>query len=128
LVAYSFQSRFAEKIISGAKRQTIRSIGKRRHARPGETLQLYTGMRTRQCRKIGEAVCSRVNSIKIFFDPPRVVIDDWAPCELPDELEAFAQSDGFENWADMEAFWNDAHGLEPFAGVLIQWSKDADQA
>ena len=27
----------------------------RRHARPGEQLQLFTGMRTRQCRLIGRA-------------------------------------------------------------------------
>lgn len=47
------------------KRQTIRAIGKRRHARPGETLQLYTAMRTKQCEKIGEARCIAVLPIRI---------------------------------------------------------------
>ena len=53
MVAYSLKPRFIPPILSGAKRQTIRAISRRRHAIPGETLQLYTGMRTKQCRLIG---------------------------------------------------------------------------
>lgn len=45
MVAYSFQKRFVEPIRSGRKRQTIRA-DRKRHARPGEVLQLYSGMRT----------------------------------------------------------------------------------
>lgn len=50
--AYNFQKQFAPLVESGQKRQTIRAIGKRRHARPGESLQLYTGQRTKACRKL----------------------------------------------------------------------------
>lgn len=74
MVAYSFKKRFVDPIRVGLssvslsfdcqpKRQTIRSIGKRRHARPGETLQLYTAMRTKQCRKIGDARCMGVEGV-----------------------------------------------------------------
>lgn len=46
MVAYNFQARFAAAIEAGEKAITIRSIGRRRHARNGERLQLYTGQRT----------------------------------------------------------------------------------
>ena len=48
VVALNFKQQFIPPILSGAKRQTIRAIGRRRHAIPGETLQLYTGMRTKR--------------------------------------------------------------------------------
>ena len=51
MVAYSFKSQFEEPIVAREKRQTVRGFRKR-HARPGEPIQLYVGMRTRNCRKI----------------------------------------------------------------------------
>lgn len=138
MVAYSFRPRFVDAIRSGLgnyehidgmiprpKRQTIRAVGKRRHARAGEMLQLYTGMRTRQCKKIGEARCTRVNSIVLFFIQPAVKIDDWPACSMPDELNEFAWSDGFASWLEMREFWQAQHGdlakIEPWRGVLIKW-------
>ena len=50
MVAYSFNSRFEVAIREGWKTQTIRA-GRKRHARPGEMLQLFCGMRTAHCRK-----------------------------------------------------------------------------
>lgn len=68
--AYSFQRQFAQPIIDGTKGGTIRAprrisptTGNHRraevggHAWPGETLYLFTGMRTKQCRKIAEKTC-----------------------------------------------------------------------
>jgi hypothetical protein len=43
MVAYSFNPIFVGPILAGTKRQTIRAERKR-HARPGEAMQLYTGM------------------------------------------------------------------------------------
>lgn len=41
------------------------------------------------------------------------------------ELDAFAQRDGFADWADMREFWRAEHGdlkrLGPFVRVLILW-------
>lgn len=45
------------------KRQTIRQEGKRRHAKAGETTQLYHAMRTKQCFKIGEGRCTKTAAI-----------------------------------------------------------------
>lgn len=69
MVAYNFQSRFAGPIKRGEKSHTIRKNGKRRHARPGEPLQLYTGMRTKSCKKIivKDPVCVFCKTIRIYI-------------------------------------------------------------
>lgn len=139
MVAYSFKSRFVEFIRAGLrleiediraldrpKRQTIRAVGKRRHARPGEVLQLYTGMRTRQCQKIGEARCTSVSKIKISGSKIELAIGepgDWMEIRTRPSLDEFARADGFIGWADMHNFWCTEHDIRkrPFEGLLIKW-------
>jgi hypothetical protein len=127
MVAYSFQKRFAEPIQLGTKCQTIRAPRKR-HARPGEELQLYVGMRTKHCRLLGRRVCKSVV-------PVRLVFSRHGPAELfqvdgqylsPKAMEIFARQDGFQSLEDMAQFWFASHGEPdrvtiPFRGVLIQW-------
>lgn len=72
MVAYSFKRRFAEPILAGAKRQTIRA-DRRRHARPGEELQLYTGMRTKSCRLIARRTCVDIQRVILVFREPAQV-------------------------------------------------------
>lgn len=105
------------------KRQTIRANGKRRHAREGENLQLYYGMRTKQCRSIGVARCSKVTPIvmRIPKDDAFLLISiDGAPeVEVTDE---FAARDGFGSVEDMWLFWRREHAdVAVFEGVLIEW-------
>lgn len=135
MVAYSFKPRFVEPILSGLmknldedralayspKRQTIRATGKRRHARPGETLQLYTGMRTRQCRKIGEARCTDVRLIRIIVREDDLTVELAGSWITGRKLGSFARSDGFADAKDMLAFWRAEHGLGEFYGMLIEW-------
>lgn len=146
MVAYSFKDRFIKPIQVGLssvslsfdcapKRQTIRAIGKRRHARPGEILQLYYGMRTKQCMKIGEARCISVEGVLLkwsewqSFDVYNIMERDpgvWRRVgELREivDLEAFASDDGFSDFADMKAFWMNEHGPNTFEGVLIKWAR-----
>lgn len=52
MVAYTFQAHFAAAVAAGEKALTIRTIGRRRRARISERVQLYTGQRTRGCRKL----------------------------------------------------------------------------
>ncbi len=126
MVAYSFKDRFAEAIREGWKTQTIR--GRRdRHARPGEKISLYTGMRTKQCRKIADAICTEVMKITLMFDQDgvidRIVTDD-VPVR---DLDAFAARDGFVDVDDMSAFWRTEHGpVGVFHGVLIEWAAPRD--
>lgn len=125
MVAYSFQKRFAPPILAGDKRQTIR--GERlRHARPGEVLQLYTGLRTKYCRLIGTATCQLESAISIQFAASRIVYAFGAGVTtvFPGGLDAFARSDGFADWDDMRAFWTkNHHGLSVFTGRLIRWTE-----
>lgn len=140
MVAYSFKPRFLKPIQLGLglkvhhepgdahiyqpKRQTIRAIGKRRHVNVGENIQLYTGMRTKHCRKIGEAFCVAKCDISIAFNRGQVrlgtgqIIKDGA-------LDIFAKFDGFSSWEEMEKFWRDEHGddgqITPWRGLLIKW-------
>lgn len=129
MVAYSFQSRFAEPILAGTKRLTIRAARKR-HARPGEEVQLFTGMRTRQCRLLGRSTCIQVCPIKLHMAENIVAVEGALDFpEVPGEarfegsgLDIFARMDGFADWADMRAWWTEG-GAErtTFAMTLIRW-------
>jgi hypothetical protein len=134
MVAYSFNKRFAEPIASGhpatgiVKRQTIRAPRKR-HARPGELLQLYEGMRTKHCRRIiADQICTAVRPVHIWL-AGRCAVYLRDPLEFlrdPAELDEFARADGFLHWPDLQAFWQAAHpeAAAPemsFEGVLIRW-------
>ena len=123
MVAYSFRPRFIAPIRSGEKRQTIRKVGLKRHALPGEKLQLYAGMRTKHCEKIAEAVCMELQQIEISPAAHGTIMIklDKAPWLYPDELEAFARADGFASPTDMRNFWLQNHGADHFYGVVIMW-------
>lgn len=115
MVAYNFQARFADAVASGAKCQTIRANGMRRHAKEGDALQLYTGQRTKACRKLRDAICS--DACRILIDRDRVVT--FHPQEFLDP-EQVARLDGFASWADMRDWFEATHGL-PFHGTMIRW-------
>lgn len=129
MVAYSFNSRFAEPIIAGTKRQTIRAQRKR-HARPGEALQLYTGMRTKHCRKLlnTDPICSSVTPVHLIFSQwsgaVQFTIDGTRL--MPTAMHIFAVEDGFGSLDDMISFWFEQHGRGApeilFDGVLIRWN------
>ncbi len=115
MVAYNFKPRFADAVERGEKRQTIRREGKRVHAKPGDKVQLYTGMRTKNCRKLGEAVCTYSGYVGLretgltLGSLPHITADQ------------FARLDGFAHFDDMLDWFRDTHGL-PFIGRLIQWT------
>lgn len=130
MVAYSFKAQFVGPIRAGTKCQTIRAIGKRRHARPCEALQLYRGMRTKQCELIARRVCVWVNPIEIHFRD--TIRKDWVAIHLgvtarlkfdrPDQLNDFAKRDGFVCWDELRDFWAKNHpGVRDFNGMLIEW-------
>ena len=124
MVAYSFQKRFEPAIRTRAKDHTIRAerAGRSRHARPGERLQLYVGMRTSSCRLIATPLCNRVWPIRIDLRADIVFAND-GRIRMPGDLDAFAVSDGFADWADMTAFWAQQHpGVLVFSGQLIGWA------
>ena len=123
MVAYSFKKQFGPPILANTKTQTIRAerLGRSRHARPGEQVQLYTGMRTRQCTKLGESPCIAVWPIELHLRDGIVFANrGWSRTE--EDPDAFARQDGFRDWSAMVAFWAAEHpGVEVFEGVLIRW-------
>jgi len=134
VVAYSFRPRFIAPILAGTKRQTIRG-DRKRHARPGEELQLFTGMRTQHCKLIGRALVEAVHPITLFLGdhPQRGWSTSWSEsCPdprfatyacWPKDCNEFARRDGFKSWKELEAFWAAEHpGLDRFEGVLIRWA------
>ena len=126
MAAYNFQKQFAPLIRAGTKTQTIRPVGKRRHARPGEPIQLYTGMRTRACRKIltDDPVCLAVSPIALDFTAePRIVVDGAAV--EPSQLDAFARADGFASLDEMREFFVGQYDAVAENMLLIRWGMQA---
>lgn len=133
MVAYSFKAMFVDPIRlglkpgpykPGMKRHTIRDNGKRRHARQGETLQLYRGMRSKSCFKIGDARCSEAYPITIKFlaGDNSVHSPGIGTIATREGLDAFARTDGFESWERLREFWALNHpGVTIFKGTIIRW-------
>ena len=99
------------------KRQTIRAKRRDgRNPRPGEKLYLYTGLRTKQCLKLGEAICKSVEEIFIAWRGI-CLAGVWLTAE---EQSAMAIADGFTTFQEMADFFRKEHG-EDFWGLLIKW-------
>jgi hypothetical protein len=130
MVALNFKAQFAEDVEIGAKTRSIRAPRKDgRNPKPGDVLQLYTGMRQKDCRKLAEVKCVRVRPVEIDFhgitlDGRKLYCGD-APAYAggvdPEHYDSdFARADGFGTFQDMRQFFEEQHGL-PFNGLLIEW-------
>lgn len=116
MVALNFMKQFADDVSSGRKRQTIREKTK---ARAGCDLQLYYGQRTKQCRKLGDAVCTSVTKVVIMASG---VQPQGGVFTAGYQADFFAQQDGFKTYADMWAFFKDrANENGEFIGYLVKW-------
>jgi hypothetical protein len=107
---------FKEKILSGAKRQTIRAVRKN-PIKVGDKLYMWWKSRSPEREKLGESTCKSIKDVSInvhWISVNGEVISN------SQELDKFAIADGFENFGYMIDFFSQTHGL-PFEGVLIQW-------
>ena len=119
-----FKKQFAHLVEFGEKTQTIRVFPKR-VPKIGETAYLYTGLRTKQCRCLGEG---KIESLKIIYFDRRegrlVSIEDDSPGLKNGQtfdLTDMARADGFSCWEEMRDWFEQTHGL-PFEGLLIKWT------
>jgi hypothetical protein len=119
---YNFQRRFVPKIRSGEKMHTIRAV--RAHPdKPGNTLHLYTGLRTKKAKLLMRVPCVKVEEITIWnLRRIGVMVEIDGELLRSDEKEALAQRDGFANFEEMIEFWS---GRLPFSGHIIHWRKAA---
>lgn len=134
-----FRTRFHAPLLSGQKRQTIRRQGGR-VIRPGEELSLRAWLdkpyRSKQ-HELLQVRCLAVVPIEITAPRPgKLEVKLGTDTLGPMEAECFARDDGFEDMADMAAFWGETHKLAPpddsglfhdgidlFRGMVIQWGE-----
>lgn len=133
MVAYSFKPSFVADIKAKVKRQTIR-LPRKRHARAGEGLQLFTGPRMKPVR-LGGGTCIAAYNVRLDFAAlsPSVTLDDGIVYDTHEALDAFAVRDGFSPperfaadglapWEYMARWWRLTHpDHRVFNGVLIDW-------
>jgi hypothetical protein len=124
-----FKKRFAGKVSTGKKRQTIRAFRKY-PIKVGDTLHLYTALRSKYARRLRKPVtCQSVELIHIHFNNNTIILPEQVISERY-WLDRFAKADGFSNWDDMKSFWFEEHGVKKgkrkiiltvFKGNLIKW-------
>jgi len=133
---YNFKDRFVGPILSGDKTHTIRAI--RAHPdKPGDTLHLYTGLRTKKAKLLLRVPCVKIEDIEIrhrveeFANPDTGYLEhvEWDVIKIDDqelyadEREQFARRDGFRNFAEMMKFWTTPKNRLPFHGNVIHWRR-----
>ena len=109
------------------KRQTIRAM--RKHSiKVGDTLYLYTGARTKNCKKLGEVKCKAVYTIVINCNDYTIEYkDEISYMKISNSnLEAllrFANADGFKTHEELFKFFKKNKSVKNgvFAGQLIMW-------
>ena len=90
--AYNFQARFAPLVETGQKETTIRG----REARVGTTAYLFTGMRTKQCRRLGQGEIIGCTPISLGFQQNGMPYALFGRFKLNQkELATLAAGDGF---------------------------------
>ncbi len=121
--AYNFKAQFAAAVERGEKTQTIRAPRKNGHAQVGGKVHLYTGMRTKSCRRLGIGRCTRSSAIHIT--PTGISISQDGSQDDGDDIwlagtdaDDFAIRDGFTDFKALLDFFKDDM---PFHGQLICW-------
>lgn len=131
---YNFQARFIPFILDGSKCHTIRAPRKGIEDKAGNTMHLYTGLRTKKAKLLGRFECVRVEEIEIAAMGAGLIsvwVDGIALGN--DEKDMLAWRDGFRNsepaagasmftfrsaFDEMMAFWA---GRLPFHGHVFHW-------
>ena len=113
--AINFKTELAAAVELGTKRQTIRQVWKR-PIKVGDALYLYTGLRTKEARKLKTTACASVTPVRIEHN--RIFLDGRRINAA--EGYALAGDDGFWGLGQLITFFEDHYGL-PFNGVIIKW-------
>lgn len=127
MIPYKFDMRFWTPIADGTKRATLRKLRTRprRHARPGEEIQLWAI--NDPPLQIRRAECAGVDGVLMELDTDKFCLGDitrnrstWPNLDLGGR-EGLAKLCGFEHFTDAAAYWSGVHGGGPFTGCLITW-------
>ncbi|RZL38719.1 MAG: ASCH domain-containing protein, partial [Rubrivivax sp.] len=105
---FNFKKQFAPAVEDGSKLQTIRQHRKDgKRVQPGDTLKLYTGLRTRGARLLRASQAVSVMGLQLQVPAGQLIVDG----RLLDMTEktAFARADGFASFSAMVDFFRDQY-------------------
>lgn len=136
MIAKMFQPKFHDLVKEGKKLQTIRPEPKNPKYLPqvGQEISLrkWTGKPYRSPQEVlASGEITNVEPILIERDAiefpfRRRQVENHLITERK-ELNQFARKDGFEDWQDLQQWFQENHGpTERFRGVLIQWKLTDD--
>ncbi|MCP4702533.1 MAG: hypothetical protein GY862_37595 [Gammaproteobacteria bacterium] len=113
--AYNFKRCFVHDVVTGRKSMTIRPLRKRA-TKPGDTLYLYTGMRSKSCQLLRKEECLRVTPVRITARTVTL-----GTCQqYKSEIDRLALLDGFSCKAEFFEFYRKQCKF-PFKGEMIEW-------
>jgi hypothetical protein len=120
----NFQKQFALPVWSGAKRQTIRSQGKRKDLpKVNEWAYCYTGLRTVSTQKLGQFPIETVRDLRMTVGTNGIsnllLGGDRVNAA---ELDMLAQADGFVDGAAMAQWFARNHPAGEFCGWVVRWA------
>ncbi len=118
MTTINFSGRFADLVASKVKRQSIRADKQGRY-RVGTRLQLYTGLRTKAARKLTADDPTIVRNLYVAIRPEYLTLG--GPGEAKIDRDEFAVMDGFADYADMLAWFQDTYKQREFIGRCIRW-------
>jgi hypothetical protein len=110
---------FVDAVADGSKHFTIRQLRKK-PIKKGEALQLYTGLRTKQARKLRDAVCKNVWNIKIQNKKSEFLF--WLDNNQLSlkEVKGISNKIGFGSVEEWIEYFKEKYKF-PFKGHLIEW-------
>lgn len=115
-----FKKQFAPMVLSGEKPFTLRALRKDGHdAKAGQTLYMFTGLRTKQCQRIAEKPCRFAVTVTLGWRC--VMVPTLGSYEHDHQLELFSRLDGFPNYEAFCQFHKVTPGMKPKPMRLVAW-------
>lgn len=116
MVAINFSAEHAGKVEAREKTQTIR---RKSRCAPGDKIQLYTGQRTKQCRKLVDDDPTCLDVTYVAIRPGDLTLGNTS--RFPRDIDDFARLDGFADYEQMHRWFAERYKTEFFIGQVIRW-------
>lgn len=120
----NFEARFADDVATGLKTQSVRASNR---FTIGDPVFLFTGMRTKKCRRLGDGWVTQLAIVKISEVVGESEFDGGFSVVVGGEMlgpitgDRFARADGFKDAIELCEWFRETHGL-PFTGYLVEWT------
>lgn len=119
MVAYNFQPWFATLIVRGRKTSTLRrpraGAG---HARVGQMVHAFTGLRGPDCQRLLTAPCILSRGLELHASG---VVIGGERVDCRDFYETLADQEGFDYFGDLQAWFDRRYGLPVTDLTQICW-------